>query len=146
MDTSEIRAIIERALEPMQDVLGIPHYRIRVFLEPCDNPNHMAECDCQPEYYQAQITIDPHKASDEKGVLGSLRHELLHVVLADANLMRAMAKDDHGNEDAHKGAVWIFAIERMVAGLEKMLHNLSSEDLGLVSKLQLPADPTSPKS
>lgn len=132
--------IVERALEPMSAALAVPHWRINVTVGRCSNPNHVASCSRQAEYYQAQIIIDPDKAEDEDDVLNSLRHELLHVVLGDVDLMFDAMRDEDGHVSVHQHRMWEFAVERMVATLEKLLHNLRDEDLILLRDLRVPED------
>lgn len=141
MDASEVKAIVELVIEDLRDALTIPHWRISVDYGPCEDANHGAECSRQPDYYQANITIDPQRMNSTKHVIETLRHELLHVVLADFDLMFDVS--DMSNDATYR--LWTHAVERTVATMEKLFHDLTERQLHLLQKLEYPKEQTDGK-
>lgn len=85
-----------------------------------------ATCTRKMEYMIATITIDPNMAHDEEDVLRSLRHELLHLVLAPFDLyMQTMFQAVTGDAALERieSKQWDHAVESAVVSLERMLDH-----------------------
>lgn len=138
MDKSEVKAVVELVIEDMVEALGIPHWRIKVYYRPCDNPNWEAQCERQPDYLRAWLTIDPEHMQDDAHVIRCLRHELLHITLAPFDLFLDCAGNPDGTIDFREQRVWNHAVESTVTNLEKLLHNITEQQLHLLQHLGYP--------
>lgn len=126
MDKSEVKRIVEANIDEMMRTLGVQHWSIAVSYEQPENPDWAASCERHLDYHKAIIKIAPDKADSEAGVLNSLRHELLHVVLAPFDLYReAMFQliSDRPEADRLDSRMFRFTIEQMVLNLERMLDH-----------------------
>ncbi len=128
MDTSAVKAIVDRHIEPLMESMGIPHWKISVYYDSCSDPEWVAECRRICDYNQAWITIDPRHAVDEAGVVKSLVHELCHVILAPLDVYReAMTQHIENGTDLAKqeNRLWSHFIEQTVINCERMYRGLN---------------------
>ena len=123
MDKSEVKAIVDRNIKPMMALLGVQHWKINVLYEPCTNPNWVASCARNIAYQKATITIDPSRADSEEDVIDSLRHELIHVLLAPFDAYRGIMTSHltQGDTlDRIEDEAWEVAIENTVLAVERI--------------------------
>ena len=108
--------------------LGIPHWHIEVTYGPCAEPHWQAMCERQVNYNQAHIIIDPKHAHSEEGVIKSLVHELLHVVLAPFDLYREVLSQHCGEQGSvrarEEAALFAFTVEQLVVNLRRVLRGV----------------------
>ena len=78
---SEAEKALESESRRLARLLGLSHWDIAVALGRCD-PDAMAEIQINEELSYASITIDHFKHSSVKEMLGSLRHEFLHILIS----------------------------------------------------------------
>lgn len=122
MDTSEVQAIVEANIDRLMTAVGVPHWRLTIAYERHET-GAMGTCDLADiDYCRAHITIDPaqHETPDE--VINTLVHELLHIILAPAELYRNVAIQNL--PESAMGAnevVYTHALEQMVLSLERGL-------------------------
>ena len=89
MDRSEVIRIVEANLDSLRDALWLQNWRIGINYGPCEEPDTAGTCDLtDADYNRASINLDPHHLHNERDVLRTLVHELLHVVLARYGLYR----------------------------------------------------------
>ena len=131
MDRSAVKAVVERELEPLMMRLGIPHWNVLVVYKPEANDGDFevrGRCDRRTEYNIASITLNPESLDGAEEVLATLRHELLHVVLAPFDLYRE-AVEPLLSGDTAKGEVFsvLFrhCVEQAVVNLNRMYLGLS---------------------
>jgi hypothetical protein len=128
VDESAVKAIVEANIERLMRAFGIPHWKISIEYGPCEQSHWQAACLRQVNYNKAEITIDPHKHSDEPEVIASLEHELMHVVHSPFDLFYEVALqyvDDKNALDA-LGRTWSYCTEQTVINLNRMKLGLTA--------------------
>jgi hypothetical protein len=135
MDRSAVQAIVDREAGPLCERLGIERWSIRFSFDPesTGDDGHLkhGECTRLVDYNSAHISLNPESFADEESVLGTLRHELFHVVLAPFDLYsssvdRALEAGAPVREILDR--VWDHACERGVINLERMYVGLIGPD------------------
>jgi len=125
MDESAVIKIVEANLERLMQAVGVPHWTITVNYGPCDSsPTAAGEVDLTAaSYWRAAITINPYQHSEEKDVIDTLVHELLHVVIAPMELLAQTARQHVQSEAAEEAlqVVNTHAVEQTVLALERGL-------------------------
>lgn len=141
MTETECRTIVERAIEPMMRQLGIWHWKVRVAYESPGEVDWIASCTSRPDYNKAFIQIDARLLDDEDEVLKTLRHELLHIVLApmDAYRLMQVQHDPESDEGKRELAAWQYFLEQQVINLERACD-------GMAGKLEWSQDAPSPSA
>ena len=136
MDRSAVKAIVDREIEPIMKRLGIPHWKIRIGYEPRTAPDDngvvwKGECLKKVDYNSAGITLNPEAFDNEEEVLGTLRHELFHVVLAPIDVLtNALAPllESDPIRQAMAESIRYHVIEKCVINLERMYYGLTHVD------------------
>jgi hypothetical protein len=112
----------------MKRLLGVADWKIRIDFVDHSAENLCGTCDRQLPYQIAVITIDPAAHSSQRDVLDTLRHELIHVMLAPFDSYRALAianiKPDSPMDKVEEKA-WILSVESAVLAIERVF------DLGI---------------
>ena len=122
MDQSAVREIVGRVLTPFSRALGVSHWNIVVDYGPCSVKTWAAECGRNPNYNNAEITLDPEKFSEPADVEASLRHELQHIVLAPWDVYRNVLTeplDTESPEGQREQALFRHCIEQAVLAQER---------------------------
>jgi hypothetical protein len=80
------------------------------------------ECTRLVDYQSAHISLNPEAFEIESEVLGTLRHELFHIILAPLDLYTSAVARLEISDDAAEilDRVREHAIEQAVGGLERM--------------------------
>lgn len=130
MDHSMCRKIVLESLAPLTRALHLRDWSISVKFQPLGDNDHVIFADCTPDvrYRKATIRIDPAPHTSRADVLRSLRHELLHVVLAERETYRQViepALSEREFEMAEK------ALERAEEGTVNSIELFLDEGLGL---------------
>jgi hydroxymethylpyrimidine/phosphomethylpyrimidine kinase len=123
VDASKCREIVDAHILAMMRQLGVQAWKVSVLYEPTGNPNWVASCTRQLPYQSAVIRIDPHMAESEEDVLDSLRHELIHVLLAPLDAYRDVVTSNIEADspmDAAEDRAWTQAIETCVLAVERI--------------------------
>jgi hypothetical protein len=124
VDASKCREIVDAHILAMMRQLGVQAWRVSVLYEPAgDNPNWVASCATNLPYQRATIRINPHMAESEEDVLDSLRHELIHVLLAPLDAYRDLVTsniESGSSMDAAESRAWTQAIETCVLAVERI--------------------------
>lgn len=149
MDRSEVKAIVDREIEPMMERLGIPHWRIVVNydLRPREDNDYspgIGDCTRRIDYTQASIGLDPDGLDDEDHVLEVLRHELFHVLLSPFDLFERAAANATRSDDtatAILARIWTFVTEQGVINLERMYEGLTKHHTAKEPKPMAKASP-----
>jgi hypothetical protein len=129
MDRSEVKAIVDREIEPLMEMMGVPHWRIKVEYERPENGEWEAECHRIPPYNRANVRIDPDSMADADHVIRTLVHELAHVVLSPFDVYRNVmtAHDVEGSpEDKRERQLWTYAVEQAVINVERMYRGMKA--------------------
>lgn len=133
MDTSTVRAIVGREIEPLLRRLGVPHWHVRVVYRP-EGPDdrqilRRGECDRFVDYNHATISMNPEAFETEEDVLDTLRHEVFHIVLAsfDVFLHAVMAAVECEAQRRTLRSVWTHAAEQGVVALGRMYFGMSKD-------------------
>ena len=119
MDKSEVQDIVSGAIEKMKDLLYLNDWQINIYYGHLgDNMN--GKCERDISYRIADITLDPEELDSKEEVLDVLRHELLHLVIADFDLYKAAIH--HNFDDNHTFAgLYFHAAERVIGNIERMM-------------------------
>jgi hypothetical protein len=138
MDRSEVKAIVEREIEPLLRKVGIAHWKIRFSYQnesvDADGCLKHGECTRLVDYNVAHISLNPESFDDEDAVLRTLRHELFHVVLSPFDLYSSSVDQATSGTDLDVARgmlerVWNHACEKAVINLERMFFGLTSESV-----------------
>jgi hypothetical protein len=139
VDASEVKRIVEANMRPMSEALGVHHWFFNIDYHSTGNENWKASCSRNIDYHHAHIIIDPAHCHSEKDVLESLRHEMLHVILAPFDLYRDLVTQ-HIQEDSvearQERRAFNYAVEQMVLRLEKMFDFMEPGEFKLLCKLK----------
>jgi hypothetical protein len=123
MTATQVRAIVEAHIDEMKRLLGVADWKIRVDFVDHSAENLCGTCARQLPYQFAVITIDPVAHLSQRDVLDTLRHELIHVVLAPFDSYRAMAianiKPDSPMDKVEDKA-WKLSVESSVLAIERI--------------------------
>lgn len=123
MDHSVCQAFCDKHLTKLAEFLSIGHWRIKIKVGECENPNDTANCSRNSSYDIADITIDPRKFGDDDFLLDTLFHELAHIVLAPFDLHRTYSFQgmERGSaEDKREDFIWASSVEKGVINLERI--------------------------
>lgn len=130
MDQSACRHIVEKHIRQLKWELGLGDWDTCVIYVDDDpsrsNPDWSGWCTRRPAYRQARIFIDPAKAHSEAEVLDTLRHELLHVVLAPFDALYAFARRVCNDDEVKLNLLadlWETCAELGVGNLERLCTN-----------------------
>jgi hypothetical protein len=133
MNRSEVKAIVERELEPLMRKLGIPHWKIRVVFDLRNGEDEFTtcgQCTRRVDYDQAFIEFDPDSLDDEQHVLKVLRHELFHVVLVPFDIVFNALRPVLDKDSTLAGAIDSIrehATEQAVINLERLWQGLTHD-------------------
>jgi hypothetical protein len=146
MDRSAVKAIVDAAVGPMAALLGLSHWKIILDYGSTGDEDCAANCLRRIDYGTAFITINPEAMKDERQVLGTLRHELLHIHAAPFDLFyeAALASTDEKADPALK-RISRHAHEQFVLGLERMFDSAPMAERGGCWPAQSPDEMTARK-
>lgn len=132
MDRSQVRALVADALPGLLTRLGLAHWRVEVAYDlraDCESFAVLGRCTRIGEYNGARIELDADALATEADVLRTLRHELLHVVLAPLDLYRAtLAPLFDETSSTMAEVIWSYCIEKTVVNLERMVAGLTAAE------------------
>jgi hypothetical protein len=132
MDRSEVKAVVDRELEPLVRRLGLTQWEIKLSCtcEPTDDDGFVkrGECTRLVDYQSAHINLNPEAFESADELLKTLRHELFHVVLAPFDLYTSLVEAAvEGNTRFQEmlDRVKDHACELSVFNLERMFQSLT---------------------
>lgn len=127
MDQSRVKAIVDRELPAMARRLHVADWRLRTFFEHSRmSGDCMAECARDVRYRKASLFFDCEKHDDEADVLDSIRHELLHVVLAPFDVLyEHLTAGLDGVAKQQAIFLWNVAVEQSIDTLEKAFNEVA---------------------
>lgn len=129
MDYSKAKAWIDANGERLRDAMGLRHWVVTFRLERLDGQARfpgatcLGECNTQPDYNRAVITIDHDEIDDEAELERVATHEMLHVVLSPLNVYRDYRNQgvEADSPDADRNQViWDYFIEQAIVNLERL--------------------------
>lgn len=131
MDESQVKAIVDVNLEQVLWSLQLQDWNLKFEYRCLGHGSDItqAECTPSPRYRKAVIVIDPAAAENEKDVMDSLRHELLHCLIADIETYRK-AVGQLLERDVFNALDELFsdAVEATVRRIEQMLDHGMKKD------------------
>lgn len=120
MKKDAAKKIVDAHIKQLMWATQTQMWTVNIIYGPCNNSWALAQVQISIDYFLADITINHAKHETEDQVLNSLRHELLHLVLAPFELyheaMSETFKDDPKLMGIHK--------RLMTHACESMVHNL----------------------
>jgi hypothetical protein len=128
MKLREARAAVLRAIRPMKAALGLNRWGIDILYDetpfPTDvNLARLVSCEADSTRFCATVVLYTARLEDEKALCETLRHELLHIVCAETDVLTReigpMLRGDEA-EDVCRRLVED-AQERTVSHLEYLL-------------------------
>ena len=138
MDKSELKKIIDKSIAPMRNALCLNEWTVQVFYETLGKSDHMrrsqiAESRPDPKYMDAWIKFYCEEIDDENEVLNTLRHELLHFLHADMQIMRRAVADMLTEKEFNVYTeLHQHVCERIVHCIEALLDNLNFDPKKLI--------------
>lgn len=134
MDRMTVERVVFKHLPRLSAQLGLNQWEISVgyAAEPADDDGILkrGECTRLVDYKSAHITLNPYALADELAVLVTLRHELLHIVVAPFDLYTSAVERIELPDVAADllDRIRDHAVERTVSGLERMWVGLTARD------------------
>lgn len=125
MELEECKAAVHERIGWYLELLGVGDWKIEVEYRRLDS-NTLAECIPKYNYKKAVIAIDIDKHSSAEEVHDSLRHELIHVLLAAYEPYRQMSAEScpDGIPWNQLEVQWAASSEQTVWMIEQMLNRL----------------------
>ena len=131
MDRSAVKAVVDHEIESLMLRLGIPHWHVVVrYKTESDDGDFVVRgrCDRRAEYNSASLTLNPESLDGAEEVLATLRHELLHIVLAPFDMYQeAVGPLLDGDRAKHEvfDVVFRHCVEKAVINLNRMYLGLT---------------------
>ena len=125
MDKSQCKAIVDANLKQMVWQLQIQNWRLEIDYRSLGCEGAKGQCTINTPYDRAYIELDPEAFETESEVLDTLRHELLHVVMAPFDLYHTTVFETLEGESSRKVANHMFThvAEQLVVKLERLLDH-----------------------
>lgn len=126
MNLEDAKILVAARIASMTAALQIGHWNIRVVFERLPD-GVMAQCNSDPRYQHSTITIDPAQNEPDE-IIRNLRHELIHIVLAEFEVPFDSARDEFSTKE---GKNLLFemqrnAVERSVNHIERIMDGLGA--------------------
>lgn len=124
MTSADIEAIISAIAPDMAQDLGLEPWRVNFSSGATAQPHWVADSTINSPYQRAGLRFENRKHNTREEVIDSVRHELVHVVLAEMTHYREVVRAtlrDNTSEDAMERRVWTFALERTTYNVERAL-------------------------
>lgn len=134
MNHDQARQIVDDAILPMRAALSLQSWKIDIVYRRLDD-GLMGTCRPNTPYTDAVIEIDCEQAEDADTLLRTLRHELLHIVHSEFQVIRKIAGqfiDGDAFDAVDVG--YTMGAERTVTALESMLDNLGMSPKRLIKR------------
>jgi hypothetical protein len=132
VDKSQVKLIVDAALDPLMRRLGLERWEVQVSYasEAVDDAGCLTrgECTRLVDYSSAHIRLNPEAFDEPDAVLRTLRHELFHIVLSPFDLYTSMVAEALTMPivTAMLGRTREHACEQAVINLERMFAGLST--------------------
>lgn len=131
MDTSQAREIVTAALKPMRWRLQLNMWDVDVRYRCLEDG--LGTCTPEVKHDTAVIEIDSEEHESSDDILNTLRHELIHLMLANLETYRkavGQLVDDKAFDALDE--FWRHAVERTVLNFERCLdHGLGQTPAGM---------------
>lgn len=126
MDKSAVGRVVDAHMRRLMWRLQVQAWKVDITYGRPGGGRWVASCERAAPYLRATIELDPDAHADEAAVVESLRHELLHLLLAPfdqyRDLVTCALAPDSPMDEAERGA-WRYAVEQTVGNLERMLDH-----------------------
>lgn len=149
MDRSAVNDLITRHANLMKEVMSLSGWDILILLDSTlaasDGWMKRGEAVWKLEYERATITLNPDALDNPVKVLDTLRHELIHLVLAPYyQIYDIAAVAGEGNEKlvTLTDHIYTRSMEQAVLAVERMLNNLGFTPANILAGKWVPADRT----
>lgn len=146
MSVDSLRAFAADSIRPIRDSLALNRWAIEV--EYCSLADGlMGDVTLLHKYYRAYIRIDLQKHPNKRSVLDTVRHEMLHIVLADLELIKEVGDQAITAMESSNmfSSTFDHGVEKCVANLELLLDKLGITPQSLIRKGNKSLGITKPK-
>ncbi len=121
LSTDEARKIINDAIDPMRHVLWLGQWHMDLSYGRLDD-GVMGQCRIHLTHQRAEIQFDPQSHKTKEDLLDTLRHELLHLVIAYFDHARTtVAQYLQGDPFDACDVGFTLGAEHSVRGMERVL-------------------------
>lgn len=125
MDRSKLRAFVNKHIKWVRWALQLQEWQVDISIEVSEK-DCAAACDTKSMYRKVDLTFDPEKTHSQEQAFSNLRHEMLHVLLAEFDLLfEAIKRVAPASELEILDVLYHNAHERAIGNIERML------DMGL---------------
>jgi len=134
MELEVARKEVNRVIRHLRWAMQLQDWKIDVEYRKLDD-GVKGQVYSKPRYQTARICLDPVEAEDVDDLLITLRHEMLHILHSEFEVVRDAAHDlcQSNREKALLDGAWIESSERCVVMLERMIDvGLGLDVKGLV--------------
>lgn len=131
LSAKQVKNIVNKQLKKNKLIskLNLQDWNIQFLFDACDNTHWAAQCEQDPAYKIARVTINPGLHETEEEVINSLVHELMHIVLAPVegvHMIDLAGYDEDSPEFRRSHEQWRQACEQLVCSLTKSYTALLS--------------------
>jgi hypothetical protein len=122
MNEHEVRGIVKAHIKQMRWLLQLQDWDIKVAIQRIDQHETIADVEYRTAYRLAVMRVDPSRCDGRTALLESVRHELIHLLLADYLTYKTTVNRMLTAEQASAlEVVWQHAEERTVGNIERAL-------------------------
>jgi hypothetical protein len=136
MDRSRLRRLINKHIKWLRWTFQLNQWEVNTSVERIDDEATAAQCKLRPKYRSMDIDFDAEKVHSEAEAFNHIRHEMLHGMLAEFDLLyeaiqRVAPQCDMDLLDV----IYHNAVERSVGNIERMIdHGLGLEGTKLIDR------------
>lgn len=136
IDRSRLRKIINKHIKWLRWTFQLQQWTVNTSVEHIEDENVSATCQIRPKYRVMDIEFDAEKIHSEKDAFDSLRHEMIHGMLGEFDLLyeaiqRVAPKCDMDLIDV----IYHNAVEKSVGNIERFIdHGLGLEHTKLIDR------------
>lgn len=122
MDRSKLRKFVNTHLKWVRWALQLQQWKVDIVIGETNISTTPASCDAKSMYRNAELTFDPERTHSEEDAFRNLRHEMLHVLLAEFDLLYEAVKRVAPSSDMEiLDVLYHNAHERSIGNIERML-------------------------
>lgn len=135
MDRSKLRAFVNKHIKWIRWAFQPQQWQVDITVEASDK-DASAACETKSMYRKVDLMFDPEKTHNTEQAFSSIRHEMIHVLLAEFDLLyEAIKRVAPASELEILDVLYHNAHERAVGNIERMLdQGLGLDGMKLIER------------
>jgi len=135
MDRSKLRAVISKHIKWLRWIFQLNQWTVNSSIGHIDG-SIIAKCEIKSKYRLIDLTFDAEKTGSVSDAFDSLRHEMIHGMLAEYDLLyEAIERVAPKSEMEILDVLYHNACERSVGNIERMIdHGLGLDGIKLIAR------------